>query len=104
FVPAVGDTYPAAVELEDGRVVPFTGKVTGVIDGLPEPIAPLGSSAADPDPLAPRFSWTAPTPVPASFAYRFAVRHHSANGDDVWRVEGLPPDTTFVDYDFDGTA
>jgi hypothetical protein len=102
-VPTVGATYLLDVTYLDGTTDTLIATVSGVLLDAPTPLAPIGSSAGDPDPLAPAFSWTAPDPAPVD-PYTYRLYLYQPPSGFVWEVRNLPATTLAVDYDFDGTA
>lgn len=100
--PAVGAVYVIDVVYADGTTGVATPAITGVLADAPTPLTPVGSSAADPDPLSPWFSWSSPDPAPTgSWTYNVYVWRP---GGGWWYPDDLPSSTTGVAYDFDGRA
>ena len=89
--PAVGTTYLFQVGYSDNTVDLLSATVTGVLDALPQNLAPQGTgdgsgSAAD---LQPAFTWQAPGTAPAdAYGYAFWLAPHGS-GSTVWQVPGL---------------
>lgn len=95
--PTAGDTYQVKVTYLDGTTETaetVARSVTAVIDGLPDPVAPVGYVAYE---ATPTFSWSAPSPAPAT-DYTYGLWMNATNGSGWWDVWAIPSTTTSLEY------
>ena len=96
--PTVGDSYPITLTYSDDSVQEVTRSVTGVLDGFPTSLAPVGYVAYNPTPT---FSWSAPNPAPAEYIQSIWMQQTNPfmNAWDAW---GIPAGTTSMVYGAQG--
>jgi hypothetical protein len=95
--PAKGDQYELIVTYSDGKMESFTVSVTGVLPDAPTILAPGATTTSQ----TPTFAWTLPGSLPASYYQTVSVWKNQSR---YWEDFSIPPGTTSIIYNSDGSA